>query len=128
MQNAHDPLPDSRPHDQKLRIAIVRVALKRLPQAARVNVHRDVHAHIVQSLTTLQHSALSQLHARLERVTLHHSSYRKGFLQTALRDPAVGLQPLKATHPIMDEKNDARTRLSDLLDIRHDLLDPVMSF
>ena len=109
MQNAHDPLADSGPHDQKLHIPIVRIALQRLSQAARVNVHRDIQAHIVQSLTGLKQSALRQLRARLEGVTLHHSSYRERFLQTALRDPAVGLQPLKATHRMMSEEDDART-------------------
>ena len=94
-EETHDPLRDPRPHDQKLRIPIVLVALKRLSQAARVNVHRDIHAYIVQSLTGLKHSALSQLRAHLERVTLYHSSDRERFLQTALRDPTVGLQHLK---------------------------------
>jgi hypothetical protein len=128
MEETDDPLRDPRPHDQKLRVPIVLVALKRLSQAARVNVHPDIQAHIVQSRTGLKHSALSQLNARLERVTLYHSSDRERFLQTALRDPTVGLQPLKAIHRVMDEEDNARTRLSHLLDALHDLLDPVMSF
>jgi hypothetical protein len=128
VQNAHDALPDSRPHDQKLRISIVHVAPQPLSQAARVNVHRDIHAHAVQSLTGLKHSSLSQLPAHLEGVTLNHSSYCEGLLQTALRDPAVGLQPLKAVHRMMDEEDNAHAQLGHLLDVRHDLLDPVMSF
>jgi hypothetical protein len=128
MEETHDPLRDPRPHDQKLRILIVLVALERLSQAARVNIHRDIQVHIVQSLAGLKHSALSQLRARLERVTLYHSSYREGFLQTALRDPTVGLQPLEAIHRATGKEDNARTRLSHLLDAWHDLLDPVMSF
>jgi hypothetical protein len=83
---------------------MVGVALKRLSQAARVNVHRDIPSHIVQSLKDLEHPALSQLHARLERITFHHTSHRERFLQTALRDPAVGLQPLKTTRRMVDEE------------------------
>jgi hypothetical protein len=70
----------------------------------------------------LKHAALGQLHARLEGVTLDHSFYRERLLQTALRDPAIGLQPLKATHRMMDERDNASTRLSHLLDVWHDLL------
>src|SRR5688572_18639786 len=116
MQNAHDPLPDPRPHDNKLRIPLVRVVLERLSQTARVNIDADIQARLVQRLTGFKDSALSQLHARVERVTFHHSSYRVRFLQTALRNPAVGLQPLKATHGMMNEKNHARARLSYFLD------------
>ena len=128
MQNVHDPLPDSRPRDHKLRIPIVRVAPKCVSQAARVNVHRDIQAQIVQSPTGLKHSALSELHARLERVTLDHSFYRDRLLQTALRDPAVGLQPLKTGRRMMDKEDNACTLLSHLLDVRDDLLDPVILF
>jgi hypothetical protein len=128
MEETYDPLPEPRPHDQKLCISIACIAPKCPSQAARVNVHRDIHSHTVQSLTGSKHPALSQLPAHLERVTLHHSSYRERFLQTALRDPAVGLQPLKAIHRMMDEEDNAHTRLGYLLDVRDDFLDPVTSF
>src|SRR6266542_1140477 len=80
LEETHDPLPDPRPHDQKLRISIACVAPKRPSQAACVNIHRDIQAQIVQSLAGLKHPALSQLPARLERVTLNHASYRERLL------------------------------------------------
>jgi hypothetical protein len=128
MQNTHESLPDSGLHEQKPRIPVFHVTRKRLSQAARVNVHRDIHARIVQSPTGLKHSALRQLHARRKRVTLHHSSQRERFLKPALRDSTVGLQPLKPTHRMMDQEDDARSRLSQLLDVRDNLLDPIMLF
>ena len=92
MQNTHDPLPDPRPHDDDLGFPIVCVVLERLFQTARVNIDGDIQARLVHGLTGFEHLPLCQLHARVERVTLHHSSYRECFLQTALHNTAVGLQ------------------------------------
>jgi hypothetical protein len=58
MQNAHDPLSDSIPHDQKLRFPVVGVALERLPQATRIDLHGYFHPQPVQCLTGVKHFLL----------------------------------------------------------------------
>jgi hypothetical protein len=54
LENTHDSLPNPWPHNDKIRISVIRIAPNSFSPATRMNIHRYFHTYFVQSLTGIE--------------------------------------------------------------------------